>query len=289
MPYNLEKFGKTVDCDKCIHFRGGKTTPHVCNISNERNYADARTIFCGGDKLTPHWKCTVCPKAEYGDGAFLETCETCSKRDDTPKRKQGNNDIYYFCPITNVEVSEGTYACKEYEFSKVNGLDICQHCKGFLGKGINGVCIRSGSTIEAIHPQCESFIKGDSGYKSCIHCKNYSTETGLCIIHKNNIEAYLGFSCKEKKDTSSGGCYVATAIYGDYDAPEVLILREYRDSFLIKSTFGRLFISTYYAISPLLVKHLINLKWINLQVKKILEFFIERIKRNKKSCMEDKT
>lgn len=54
--------------------------------------------------------------------------------------------------------------------------------------------------------------------------------------------------------TTSGGCYIATAIYGSYDCPEVWTLRRFRDLKLAKSVFGRAFIKLYYAISPTLVK-----------------------------------
>jgi hypothetical protein len=54
--------------------------------------------------------------------------------------------------------------------------------------------------------------------------------------------------------TSSSGCYVATAIYGSYDCPQVWTLRRYRDYTLAETLFGRAFIRTYYTISPTLVK-----------------------------------
>ena len=54
--------------------------------------------------------------------------------------------------------------------------------------------------------------------------------------------------------TSSGGCYVATAVYGSYDCPQVWTLRRYRDYTLAQTWYGRTFIRAYYAISPSLVK-----------------------------------
>jgi hypothetical protein len=51
-------------------------------------------------------------------------------------------------------------------------------------------------------------------------------------------------------------CYIATAVYGDYEAPEVKTLRRFRDETLDKSVLGRLFITLYYAISPPLAKRL---------------------------------
>lgn len=59
----------------------------------------------------------------------------------------------------------------------------------------------------------------------------------------------------------TGGCYVATAVYGSYDCPQVWTLRRYRDKQLAKTWYGRLFIHTYYAISPTVVKWFGNTKW----------------------------
>ena len=54
--------------------------------------------------------------------------------------------------------------------------------------------------------------------------------------------------------SSGGGCYVATAVYGSYDCPQVWTLRRYRDYTLSKTWYGRTFVRTYYAVSPTLVK-----------------------------------
>lgn len=59
----------------------------------------------------------------------------------------------------------------------------------------------------------------------------------------------------------NGGCYVATAVYGSYDCPQVWTLRRYRDYTLAKSWYGRAFIHTYYAISPTLVKWFGHTEW----------------------------
>jgi hypothetical protein len=61
-----------------------------------------------------------------------------------------------------------------------------------------------------------------------------------------------------KRDTggryAKEGCFIATAIYGDYDAPEVRDLRAYRDRTLLKSFLGRLFVRMYYLFSPMLAE-----------------------------------
>lgn len=68
---------------------------------------------------------------------------------------------------------------------------------------------------------------------------------------------------KKELKTNSGGCYIATSVYGSYDCPEVWTLRRFRDNILAKTFYGRLFIKTYYAISPTLVKYFGNQKWFN--------------------------
>ena len=73
------------------------------------------------------------------------------------------------------------------------------------------------------------------------------------------------------------GCYIATAIYGSYDCPQVWTLRRYRDNVLSKSRYGRLFIRIYYAISPTLVKWFGNNEWFSKLWKPILDKKIERL------------
>ena len=73
------------------------------------------------------------------------------------------------------------------------------------------------------------------------------------------------FSSITKPSTTSssgtGGCYVATAIYGSYDCPQVWTLRRFRDYTLAETWYGRAFIRTYYAISPTLVKWFGHTDW----------------------------
>jgi hypothetical protein len=55
---------------------------------------------------------------------------------------------------------------------------------------------------------------------------------------------------------SDSGCYIATMVYGSYEAPKVMVLRSFRDNFLAKYTWGNNFIKWYYRKSPVFVsKH----------------------------------
>lgn len=56
------------------------------------------------------------------------------------------------------------------------------------------------------------------------------------------------------KEQKVRGCYVATCVYGSYDCPEVWTLRRFRDTVLMNTWYGRLFVLLYYAISPKIVE-----------------------------------
>lgn len=77
-------------------------------------------------------------------------------------------------------------------------------------------------------------------------------------------------------DSSSGGCYVATAVYGSYDCPQVWTLRRFRDDTLAETWYGRAFIRIYYAISPTLVKWFGHTVWF----KKLWKVRLDRMVAN---------
>ena len=58
--------------------------------------------------------------------------------------------------------------------------------------------------------------------------------------------------------TSKKGCYIATAVYGDFGHPNVLILRRFRDRSLEPSLAGRLACAFYYWVSPWLARSLFS-------------------------------
>lgn len=76
----------------------------------------------------------------------------------------------------------------------------------------------------------------------------------------------------------TGGCYIATAVYGSYDCPQVWILRRYRDSVLASGILGRIFIWIYYRSSPLLVKRFGDKRWFVRLWRNALDTIIQRLR-----------
>ena len=103
----------------------------------------------------------------------------------------------------------------------------------------------------------------------------------------DNIDSELNPSyssyTSHSSDTSdtSDGCYIATMVYGDYNHPQVLALREFRDGYLAKRVWGMRFIKYYYKYSPRLVSKLKAYRLVNIVIRKILDQFVEFLKRNK--------
>lgn len=75
------------------------------------------------------------------------------------------------------------------------------------------------------------------------------------------------------------GCYVATAIYGSYNCPQVWVLRRYRDNVLAHNFFGRIFIKIYYFLSPTAVKIFGKTKLFNFLVRKLLDKKVCKLKK----------
>ena len=93
-------------------------------------------------------------------------------------------------------------------------------------------------------------------------CRNYFNSNNSTL---NSINSQLN---------PSGGCYIATMAYGDYDHPQVMVLRQFRDSYLSKRDWGKKFIKFYYANSPRWVETLKDHKRINSLIRKILDSFV---------------
>lgn len=105
-------------------------------------------------------------------------------------------------------------------------------------------------------------------YERCIASPNKPSdvpnfkETLMKKMADANKElAALDPTYQPKEVPKPGGCYVATAVYGSYDCPQVWTLRRFRDYTLAETWYGRAFIRTYYAISPTLVKWFGHTEW----------------------------
>ena len=110
-------------------------------------------------------------------------------------------------------------------------------------------------------------------------CDDYCDE----CYEEGYDEGYETARCNSRRSSTSGrssdGCYIATAVYGSYDCPEVWTLRRFRDEVLRASVLGRLFIRGYYAVSPGLVRHLGSKSLFQKPVKRALDSLVSHLKK----------
>lgn len=93
----------------------------------------------------------------------------------------------------------------------------------------------------------------------------------------NTVNSAPQYSQPLQQPEQKEGCYIATAVYGSYDAPEVIVLRRFRDESLKKSALGRAFIRAYYKFSPSVAERLKNAKRTNAFVRSILDKWVRKI------------
>ncbi len=148
--------------------------------------------------------------------------------------------------------------------------------------------LKNNTIEESVCKECLLIVRRD---KYQIASMNFSPQCGIsgylfnkdyrdyCARKLNEIDPTFEIPSDDNTDSNtSGGCYVATCVYGSYDCPQVWTLRRYRDYTLAETWYGRAFIRMYYAVSPTLVKWFGHTKWFKKMWKGKLDRMVENLK-----------
>jgi tetratricopeptide (TPR) repeat protein len=163
--------------------------------------------------------------------------------EDAEYREQTDQAISILRNIMDVD-PHATQIKESFAYIKRNHPHVYRLNNEFFDKIQN---FPAASSVEHACPNCRekfNFPKYNYGSYSCPSC------------HTDVSYDSTGVSRASSYSTSSGGCYIATAVYGDYEHENVKLFRGFRDEVLLESSFGRLFVKVYYALSPFLAKRL---------------------------------
>lgn len=168
----------------------------------------------------------------------------------------------------------------EYSIRRISNI---QHSEEFGNGYISAFCHKRQENrtfkidrIKSIDGILNSHRLNDN-IRNSSHLNSHAGSNQIFSSYKSNNISTQQSSYRNNNSKKSEGCYIATMVYGDYNHPQVVILRNFRDTKLLPTYFGRLFVKFYYYFSPNLVKILGGHQKINKLIQKLLDNIIKFI------------
>ena len=173
----------------------------------------------------------------------------------------------------------------DLSYTKISQLPIlinCNNCLEFRKKAnyiinthscFNVTKFRSELLRLSDHKLYSKFDEFDAAVADSTYFKRcYSVNQKKLFLVKGIAEIKGRIDDREKKKGQGSSCFIASAVYGSYEHPQVLKLRYFRDSTLRKSLLGRCFISFYYIVGP----HLAKLPSRSTRIRNLLRSLFDR-------------
>ena len=169
-----------------------------------------------------------------------------------------------------LSLTDGDYYKRQQKFTVLNKsisvindyYEVTDEDKEAVLTKISDAIIKMFSVPYVYNTQAGAAVGGDRWQKNILYGTKNAFITELKQIAEKHDDAYIQELITIMIELqTAGGCYVATAVYGSYDCPQVWTLRRFRDYTLAETWYGRAFIRTYYAISPTLVKWFGHTEW----------------------------
>lgn len=248
-----------------LDMRGEKKIFEDCRtVSDLNNYT---SLFPGGKYATQ-----VKDKIEKMEYDACTSTQDCQKFKDKYPRSRYDIDSkweeYYYKQCRNISHYEG------YLRDYPNGKYVSQ-AKANIDKLSYESCrsVSDYRTYMSKFPhgkyfsQAKLFVDDEEMWSRC-------TSSDSKDLYKEYLAKFPNGRHKTEAEQKASACYVATMVYGDYNHPQVVALRSFRDDTLQHSALGRAFIRFYYRNSPTWVEKMQGKKTINSIIRTILDKFI---------------
>lgn len=174
-------------------------------------------------------------------------------------------------------LSEGTTIQKEERLKSLIGLDVdivgtvWNVDRGEIRlAGLHTSCSLIGFDDKRFSAELLSYSRGDdvkvtAKLKAAVFSPALRFTFDLVSISKVGTTFQ---SRQEAEKKAKSGCFIATACYPDIDSPEVVLLKQFRDDVLVRSSAGRAFVRAYCFISPPIARVIVNRKPLRTAVRR---------------------
>ena len=148
----------------------------------------------------------------------------------------------------------------------MNSYEVYIKVSDWVASVATGICVQ----------YCNESNKSASVFNEAVKVMNVIRQLEMSdqvrdyFIKNMRILSSNAYAASEAERRASSGCYIATMVYGSYDSPEVMILRNYRDQKLNQHLFGRIFIKTYYFVSPSFVSLTKDIPFVHKPIRYLL-------------------
>lgn len=166
------------------------------------------------------------------------------KTDSTKLVESKRNDMNIYTTSERNEISDSSFvAIPKSEISTV----------GLMGRDGRASFLKSMSAIALLLGIIIALVLVGGLIGLSVWASAASTDSSNTSSDQSSDSGSGGSGSNSGSGTSNSGasgCYIATMVYGSYEAPEVWVLRRFRDNILQNSRGGRWFINWYYSWSP---------------------------------------
>ena len=154
--------------------------------------------------------------------------------------------FFFISPVTiqDAHSAEITLAWDQNPESDIAGYKVYYGFESGAYSNVIDVGNYTSCTISGLEEE-ETYFIAATAYDTSGNESAYSGEISYTVPADSTVD-----DSSSSGDGGGGGCFIATAAYGSYIEPEVMVLRKFRDNHLLTNPAGKAFVKLYYKTSP---------------------------------------